>query len=141
MHTRTTIGEHNLGDLRTLATVPAQGLDSWRSRTSLRNHPEHTKKSPTGEGHQRSRDFLSEPEARLLRAVRDHPAQPSSMYPRLAGVSPRRAVEMRARLVESGHLREHRVNRAGRGRDAVMLALTETGRSALQGAGGPGGVA
>lgn len=64
---------------------------------------------------------LSDAELRFLRAVVDQPGKPSSFYSKLAGMSGKRAVEIRKRLVESGYLRQHKVVTGQRGRRALIL--------------------
>ncbi len=68
---------------------------------------------------------LSETEFDYLRAVVEHPGQPSSAYPGLAGIGAKRAQDVRKRLVDLGFLREHRVNTSGRGRAAILLEPLE----------------
>ena len=68
---------------------------------------------------------------RLCRAVVDQPLQPSSVYPKLAGISARTAVDVRRELVAAGLLRERQVQPAGRGRPAVLLEPTPAAVAAL----------
>ncbi len=79
---------------------------------------------------------LTDIEARLLRAIAAHPGEPSSLLARRASTSPRRALEVRKALLARGFLREHHVNRAGKGRSAIVLEVTAAGHAALQRAGG-----
>ncbi|MFZ2874512.1 MAG: hypothetical protein WAZ94_08510 [Phycisphaerales bacterium] len=135
MKERTEKHDPNLGDLGSLMTVPADGLQSWRGRRP--GQSEGPSASPGRRVHVQWNP-LTHADERFLRAILAQPAQPSSRYPRLAGVSPRRAVQIRLRLVGCGYLREHQVNRAGRGRSAIVLEVTDSGRAALQRAGGAG---
>ncbi|MBK8270290.1 MAG: ATP-binding protein [Planctomycetes bacterium] len=64
---------------------------------------------------------LSDAEIRYLKAVVDHPGQPSNAYTRLAGVGAQRAQTIRKHLVSAGFIREHAVQTRSRGRAAIVL--------------------
>lgn len=76
-------------------------------------------------------DGLSDIERRYIRAVIDHPAEPSSVITKLAGLGPKRAQEIRQRLVDSGHLRVHAVQTGRTGRSAIVLEALEKARTAV----------
>lgn len=120
----------DLGTLGNLLTVRAEGLHQWRSRRSARDHAS-CKPQSTARTAEPCSGTLSEAEARFLRAIVNHPALSSSQYPRLAGVSLRRGLRIREDLAARGYIRTHQVNRAGRGRDARVLEITDAGRAAL----------
>ncbi|MCC6970883.1 MAG: hypothetical protein IT434_11760 [Phycisphaerales bacterium] len=75
---------------------------------------------------------LNEADVRFLRVVVANPGVPSSMLPKLAEVSPRRAIALRKSLTDAGLLRSHAVSRAGKGREAIVLEVTPEGHRALQ---------
>lgn len=120
----------DLGTLGNLLTVRSEGLHQWRSRRSLRE-PASVEPQCTIRTAEPCSGALSGAEARFLRAIVNHPALSSSQYPRLAGVSPRRGLQIREDLADRGYIRIHQVNRAGRGRDARVLEITDAGRAAL----------
>lgn len=64
---------------------------------------------------------LSQAELQFLRAVVEQPSKPSSVYPKLARIGPRRARQIRNRLVALGLLREHIVSARARGRPSILL--------------------
>jgi len=64
---------------------------------------------------------LSDTELRYLRAVIDHPGQPSSAYAKLARVGTHQAIGLRKELIARGYLREHHVNTSARGRASIVL--------------------
>ncbi|MCC6228403.1 MAG: hypothetical protein IT432_04165 [Phycisphaerales bacterium] len=82
---------------------------------------------------------LDEAALRFLAVVHDHPAQPSSAYPALAGLSPKRARPIRDRLIEEGYLRSAEVQTTTRGRPSVLLELSVLGLDALRAWRGTGG--
>jgi hypothetical protein len=80
------------------------------------------------------RSHLSQAETCYLQAVVSCPGQPSSAYAQLAGISARKALQVRKRLVELGCVREHVVNAAGRGRPSILLEPTAQAQKTLDGA-------
>jgi hypothetical protein len=64
---------------------------------------------------------LSDAETRFLKAVVEHPGQPSSRYAKLAGIGGRQTIEIRQRLVQLGFLRVHPVATSSRGRQSIIL--------------------
>lgn len=82
---------------------------------------------------------LDQAALRFLAVVQDHPGQPSSAYPALAGLSPKRARPIRDRLINEGYLRAAEVQTSTRGRPSVLLELSERAREALREWRGNGG--
>ncbi len=68
---------------------------------------------------------------RLLRAIIDQPGLPSSKYPKLAGMSSRKAVAARHQLVEQKLIRETELQTKARGRSAIVLTPTDRGTTLL----------
>lgn len=118
-----------LDALLALPTEPADGFANWEPGATPSAHRASAESDSTSHTAQ-----LSDAELRYLRAVIDNPGQPSSAYPKLAGIGPRRAQEIRRRLVEQGYLREHTVNTGRRGRAAIVLEPLEPARTATGGA-------
>ncbi len=92
-------------------------------RTSIAHTPPQTgasvsASSPTA---QSGSEVLSEADVRYLRTVIEHPALPSSAYPKLVGMGTRRTQQIRCRLVDLGYLREHNVNTGTKGRASIVL--------------------
>lgn len=80
--------------------------------------------------------ILDEADLRYLRAVVGRPGQPSSMYPKLARLSPSRATAIRKRLVHAGYLRVHSVATGKCGRHALVVEPLEPARRAVGATGG-----
>lgn len=124
-----------LGGLEDLPVVKVPDAEAWSCQRRSPPQPTANPSTPSTAPPPTSPPVLNDAESRYLVAVRGHPGEASSRYPGLAKVSPRKALTIRARLIEMGFLRTHRVNRAGRGRDAIVLEVTESGFAALQRAG------
>jgi hypothetical protein len=77
----------------------------------------------------------SDAEIRFLDAIAKNPNIPSHRYAKLAGMGPRRAIELRRNLIGRGFLREHSVNIAARGRAAIVLELLPSAVKLLSTAG------
>jgi hypothetical protein len=75
--------------------------------------------------------FADERECNLLEAVIKAPLQPSSRYPKLAGMSTKTAVILRRRLVERGYLRERTLDTGRRGRSTILLEVLPAGTAAV----------
>jgi hypothetical protein len=82
-------------------------------------------------------EAIEDAERRLLLAVLRHPLLPSSRYPKLAGMSTRRTVDARGKLVGKGFLRVREIDASSAGRTSLLLEITPTGRTVLEQAGGP----
>ncbi len=78
-----------------------------------------------------SSPFTDQREYQFCKAVVDHPLQPSSRYPKLAGVSSKAAVKLRRALVAKGFIRERIIDSGGRGRSTILLDPLGAGRVAL----------
>lgn len=111
--------QHMQAELLDLPTVVADGLVNEYPGPLLSVHSSAPVTCP------------SDAELCYLRAVADHPGQPSTTYPRLAGIGPRRAQFARARLLQLGYLREHLVQTSSRGRPAIILEPLEAGLNVL----------
>ena len=100
--------------LNSLPTEAAEEFRNWR--------PDGWSKAATGGPTPVSTQSpLTDAERRYLRAVIDHPGQPSSSYGKLAGVGTHQAGALRKRLVKNEYLREHRVHTGSRGRASIVL--------------------
>ena len=107
--------------LDSLRTVPAPEFAHWEP------HGVIEVAQPTGTA-------LSETEIRYLKAVIANPGKPSSFYSSAAGISGRRAAEIRRRLVQDEYLREHTVATGQRGRSSIVLQPLEPAFKAAGGA-------
>ncbi len=116
-------GSNGLEELMALRTIAADEFNDWHS-----TNPTATYRSPAAAA---SGD-VSDAELRYIQAVVDNPGKPSSMLPKLARISPKRAQKIRRRLVERGYLREHRVGTGRRGRAAIVLEPLEPALQAVQ---------
>ncbi len=81
---------------------------------------------------------LTEVESRFLQSVMANPGQPCSACAKAAGLSGRRAAEVRQRLVQAGYVREHSVATGKRGRTAIVLEVLEPALELLPATGEPG---
>jgi hypothetical protein len=109
-------------DLRKLHDLPvtvATKYRDWRPGW-LEPNPRAAPHEPTS-----TAPGLSNEEMRFLKVVMDNPLKPSSAYPKLVRVSPRKAIEIRRRLVELGLLREIKVNTKPRGRASTLIEATQ----------------
>ncbi len=99
-----------------LPTRFAEEYANWRPDEVLDVSPKVTQKAPV---------TLSDVEFRFLESIIENPGQPSSRHARVAGISGRRAAELRRRFVAEGLLREHKVATAPRGRQSIVLEPLE----------------
>lgn len=107
------------GDLDQVPTVPATESGQWTAPSPA--VPSAQIPGPADA----SSSSLSEAEIRFLRAVVEHPGEPSSVYAKLAGMSTKRAKAIRAQLVTAGMIREHQVQTNARGRSSIILEPLE----------------
>lgn len=114
-----------LGSLSNLLVVEAVEFQDWRPQ-----------QNPIGPSRQHSPELLTDIERRFLKAVIDHPGQPSGKYAKLARIGPAQAVKARRRLVELGVLREHQVNTGARGRSSIVVEPLSKAHDAARAAGG-----
>jgi len=110
------------GPIEGLVTVPAEEFADWGRDTSTSQPPVGRKDSP----------FASEHEYRLCKAIVGHPLQGSSMYAKLAGMSPKTAQKARGRLLAAGYIRERAVNYARRGPPTLLLEPLPAGEAAVR---------
>jgi hypothetical protein len=69
------------------------------------------------------KERLTSEEELILSAVRDHPHRPWRQYPRLVGMSNRKAAQLRVSLVKKGYLKEWRVELSLRGAPTLLLEV------------------
>ncbi len=103
-----------------LAAIPTVIADERTVRESIRASP-----TADSAGWRSGEPEVSDAELRYVHAVVNNPGVPSSSLPRLARISPKRAQNIRRRLVELGYLREHGVSTGKRGRTAIVLEPLE----------------
>ena len=115
-HEETGSGGSDLGDLMALPTLKADEFSDWHSAK-----PTATCRSPAEVGNGQ----LSDAELRYIRTVVSNPGKPSSILPKLARISAKRAQKIRRHLVERGYFREHRVSTGKRGRASIVLEPLE----------------
>jgi len=113
--------------LDALPTTPASEFMNWQ--------PTHMIQIASGIGDQTILQGVNaattDAESKFLRAVLQHPGKPSSSYARLAGMGTKHAIALRKSLVDKDYLREHTVATGGRGRNAIVLELTDKALEAL----------
>ena len=107
--------------------VPAPEFAAWQPFSTIQLRP-----IQAVEGARTDKAALPEPQIRLLSAIDSNPGRPSSSYAGLAQMGRQRAIEIRCLLVDGGYLREHRVATGQRGRNAIVLELTDKARTALE---------
>ena len=76
--------------------------------------------------------FESDQEYRFCKAVADNPMQPSSTYPKPAGIATKSAKGIRDSLVAKGFLVEHPFHTGRRGRASILLEATPAGQAAVR---------
>lgn len=106
-----------------LKTCYASEYDNW-AKTPIMDTipPAHTKPAL----------FDSEQEYALCKAIADSPMQPSSIYPKLAGISSKSAKPIREHLVSKAYIRQHQVDSGSRGRTSILLEALPKGIQALR---------
>jgi hypothetical protein len=102
--------------------VPALEFADWDRENT--EPPQHTLP-------ERSSPFSNQQEYRFCRAVVNSPMQPSSTYPKIAGISPKSAKAIREQLIAKGFIREHRLDPGQRGRSALLLEPLPAGQNAV----------
>ena len=112
-----------LGRLLDLPVIPATSEPS-------RRRPEVCRQETVNEGAAAATPFASEREYRYCKAVIDQPGQPSSRYPKLAGISTATAQAIRRKLVAAGLIRQQTANANG-GRSPVLLEILPAGQAAV----------
>jgi hypothetical protein len=105
-----------------LRTIDAPDFDTWGTAADIGSSVSAQKESM----------FTSDQEYLFCKAVCEHPMQPSSSYPKLAGISSKNAKPVREQLVAKGYIREHRLDSGRRGRSTIMLEPLPEGIAATQ---------
>ena len=67
----------------------------------------------------------------FCKAVVGSPMKPSSEYPKLAGISPNKAKEVRQRLCAMNYIKEHTLETGSKGRSTILLEPLPDGISAV----------
>ena len=119
----------SLGRLESLPTAFAEEFCNWGEPLEVPPAPESTQQ--TADPATSSEPILGVAEYRFLRAVNESPMQPCSGYAKLAKVGQKTAKAIRSQLTEAGYLREHIVQTKGRGRNSILLEITETGKDVI----------
>ena len=115
--------EFGLESLLALPTVPDSEFSRWDSDKFELDLPQSPRKSSL---------FSSKLGYRFCRAVVQQPMQPTSTYPKLAGISSKSARELRLQLIAMGFIREHKMNTSARGRASVLLEALPAGIDAVK---------
>lgn len=121
------IGENEVAEslqpLAALPVVPAPEFARWDPYASVEVTSSATPR-------------WSEVELRYLKGVIAQPGQSCTVYRKLAGVSGRRAIEIRERLIQAGLIRQHELATGQRGRHALVLEPLDPARAVVANAGG-----
>jgi len=80
--------------------------------------------------------FASPREFQFCKAVVDFPMQPSSSYPKQAGISSKDAKQIREGLIAKHYIQEHRLDTGSRGRSSLLLEPLPEGIKAMKTYGG-----
>lgn len=75
--------------------------------------------------------FANDREYRFCRAIVENPLQPSSVYPKQAGISAKSAKSFREDLIAKGYIREQILDSGGRGRSTILLEMLSAGIRAV----------
>lgn len=102
-----------LTELNALPVVEATEFRNWRPDPAI------SSQTPTSKG--TTPTTLCDAELRFLTVVVAQPCKPSSTYPKLAKISPKRAKAIRKHLIDLGFLREQTLQTNLRGRSAIIL--------------------
>lgn len=106
-----------------LPTVYASEFDNW-------GHVDEVHSSPVYEAKQSP--FESPQEHLFCKAVVEHPMQPSSSYPKLAGIGSKSAKPIREKLISKKFIRRHSLDTGRRGRSSILLEPLEAGTAAVR---------
>jgi len=120
--------------LKSLENLPVEPVEftTWSPVPSV-TVPAEAQEQPRG------MEGLSPGELRLLQAVVSYPMRPSSEYVKLAQISPNTLRKLRPVLIERGFIREHLLEKSGRGRGARIWEPLESARRAVAGDSSRGG--
>ena len=113
-----------LAFLQALRTVPAHEFTDWSGPLA------ESGQTPPGTAGETS-VLASEKEYRYLKAIADHPMQPSSAYSKLAGIRAASAGPLRDGLIRRGYIRSHLLDGSRRGRSTLLLEALPAGKDAL----------
>ncbi len=105
-----------------LTTIYASEFDNWGTTPEIHSDPK-TQVSDSL--------FGCDQEYRFCEAVAAHPMQPSSTYPKLAGIAARSAKRIREKLIARQFIREHSFDTGLRGRSSILLEALEAGKAAV----------
>lgn len=112
--------EPNIGTLSNIPTVSAPEFNNWGYVPEVSSA---TVKSSI---------FDSEQGFSFCKAVADNPMQPSSTYPKTAGISSKTAKKVRQQLISKGLIKEHTLDTGGRGRSSILLEALPAGIEAVK---------
>lgn len=76
--------------------------------------------------------FDSSQEYQFCKAVVENPMQPSSKYPKLAGIRQKSAKPLRDQLIARKYIRQHSLDSGGKGRSAILLESLPEGVEAVR---------
>lgn len=111
--------------LQSLVTGPVVPAGGWEQSQG-------TKQAVKAETVKSGQAQLTEAELRLLRAINEHPLQPSSEYPKLARISPNTFQKLRPALIDRGLVQERKLESGGRrGRSTLLLEPLDASRELL----------
>lgn len=113
----------DIGTLSDLPTVYASEFDNWGNQDVLNLQDTSSPQKQL---------FESKQEYHFCKAVVNQPMQPSSVYPKLAGISSKSAKKVREQLVSRAYIREHTFDSGDRGRSSILLEALPTGIEAIQ---------
>ncbi len=105
-----------------LKTIYASEFENWGMESQLSSQPYVNDKSL----------FDNTREFSFCKAVVENPMQPSSAYPKLAGISSKLAKNIREQLIAKKYIREHVFESGGRGRSTLLLEALSEGIKAVQ---------
>ncbi len=102
----------------------------------FRNWP--NSKQPVFNQRQEEHDrlFSCKQEYLFCKAVVDNPMKASSEYPKLAGISPNKAKDVREQLIAMNFIREHSLETGAKGRSTILLEAMPAGIQAVAQYGG-----
>ncbi len=105
-----------------LSTIYASEFDHWGAAQQI---PSGTKPQTDDSLFESRQEYL------FCKAVVDHPMQPSSCYPKLAGVAAKSAKRIRENLIAKKFIQEHSLDTGRRGRNSILLEALEAGKSTV----------
>jgi hypothetical protein len=111
--------------LQKLRTIPAKEFFTAPEK------PQASSQSPVPPSPAIPEGLESDQEYRFLKAVVEHPMQPSSSYSKLASIRTEAAAIIRERQIALGYLRTHAMDTSRRGRSTLMLEPLPAGVEAV----------